>query len=59
MPVAHDPSGTVQDRYQVMAVPETYLVGRDGRLLWRQAGGLHGAPEAARRAVAAALAEAH
>jgi peroxiredoxin len=58
MPVAHDPSGTVQDLYQVMAVPETYLVATDGRLLWRQAGGLHGAPEAARRAVVAALSSA-
>jgi peroxiredoxin len=55
MPIAHDPTGLVQELYQVMAVPETYLVGGDGRLLWRQAGGLHGAPDAARDAVARAL----
>ena len=55
MTVAHDPEQRVQELYQVVAVPETYLVGRDGRLLWRQAGGLHGAPEAARGAVERAL----
>jgi hypothetical protein len=55
MPIAHDPAQAVQALYQVMAVPETYLVGRDGRLLWRQTGGLHGAPEAARAAIAAAI----
>ena len=55
MRVAHDPAQQVQALYQVMAVPETYLMGRDGRLLWRQTGGLHGAPEVARSAVTKAL----
>jgi peroxiredoxin len=57
MTLAHDPEQRVQELYQVVAVPETYLIGRDGRLRWRQSGGLHGAPDAARAAVARALGE--
>jgi peroxiredoxin len=51
MPIALDPTGSIQRAYSVVGVPETFLVGRDGRLVWRQAGGLHGAPEAARAAI--------
>jgi len=55
MPIAHDPEGTIQRLYSVVGVPETFLIAPDGRLVWKQAGGLHGAPEAARKAVEAAL----
>jgi peroxiredoxin len=41
--VAHDPGGEVQKAFQAVGVPETYLVSGDGRLLWVQRGGLHGA----------------
>jgi len=56
MPIALDPAGGIQQTYSVVGVPETFLVGRDGRLVWRQAGGLHGAPAAARTAIDRALA---
>jgi peroxiredoxin len=31
-PVLHDPSGGIQDRYQVSGLPTTYLIDRDGRI---------------------------
>jgi cytochrome c biogenesis protein CcmG, thiol:disulfide interchange protein DsbE len=54
-PVAHDPEGRVQQLYQTVGVPESYLIGRDGKLLWRQAGGLHGHTAEARASVERAL----
>ena len=56
-PIAHDPEGRIQRLYRAVGVPETYLVSRDGRLLWRQQGGLHGNPQAARASVERALAQ--
>ncbi|GAC1690328.1 MAG: hypothetical protein NVS9B3_08910 [Gemmatimonadaceae bacterium] len=49
--VAHDASGTLQQRFQVVGVPASYLVGRDGRLLWSHTGNLHDVLPAARRAI--------
>jgi peroxiredoxin len=53
--VAHDPEGAVQRLYGVVGVPETYLVGGDGRVLWKRAGNVHGALPEARGAIASAL----
>ena len=53
--IAHDPDGRIQRLFRAVGVPETYLISADGRLLWRQQGGLHGNPEAARTAVSRAL----
>ena len=39
--IAHDPDARIEDSYQTVGVPETYLVGKDGRLRWRHAGNLH------------------
>jgi cytochrome c biogenesis protein CcmG, thiol:disulfide interchange protein DsbE len=55
MPIALDPAGRIQQLYSVVGVPETFLVGADGRLVWRQAGGLHDDPAAARAAVERAI----
>lgn len=38
--IGRDVSGTVQDRYQSVGVPESYLIGADGTLLWRHVGEL-------------------
>lgn len=38
--IGRDPTGTVQDRFQTMGVPESYLIGSDGTLLWRHVGEL-------------------
>ena len=53
--VVHDPEARVREAYQAVGVPESYLISPNGKILWRHAGGLHGTPEAARRAVEAAL----
>lgn len=53
--VAHDPAGVVQRRFQAVGVPETYLISGDGRLLWVQRGGLHGAPAAVRATLDSAV----
>jgi thiol-disulfide isomerase/thioredoxin len=38
--IGRDPEGRIQDRFQTIGVPETYLVSADGRLLWRRVGEL-------------------
>ena len=53
--VAHDPTGVVQRAFQAVGVPETYLISGDGRLLWVQRGGLHGAPAAVRATLDSAV----
>lgn len=53
--VAHDPAGEVQQRYQVFGVPTTFLIARDGRLLWRHTGNVHSKLNAVRAAVEAEL----
>jgi len=50
--IAHDPNGTNQQRFQAIGFPGSYLVGTDGRLLWRRVGE-HPARDAALAALAA------
>lgn len=38
-PILHDPSGGIQTTYQTTGVPETFLVGRDGLIYKKVAGG--------------------
>jgi thiol-disulfide isomerase/thioredoxin len=57
MTIVHDPAARIQEVFSTVGVPESYLVSSDGRLLWRQAGGLHGAPQKAVEAVEQALKE--
>lgn len=38
-PILHDPSGRIQQVYQTTGVPETFLVGRDGLIYKKVAGG--------------------
>jgi thiol-disulfide isomerase/thioredoxin len=56
--IGRDPEGSVKRTFQAVGVPASYLVGSDGRLLWRHVGALPkgGAPE--RAAIEAALGEA-
>jgi peroxiredoxin len=37
--ILHDPPGRIQQTYQTTGVPETFLVGRDGRIYKKVAGG--------------------
>lgn len=36
--VAHDAEGEVERRFPALGVPASYLIGRDGRLLWKHVG---------------------
>ncbi len=36
--VAHDPEGTIERRFPAMGVPASYLIGRDGKLVWKHVG---------------------
>lgn len=38
-PILHDPSGKIEQIYQTTGVPETFLVGRDGLIYKKVAGG--------------------
>jgi peroxiredoxin len=38
MTVAHDPASTINQTYEVVGVPTTFIIGRDGKLLWRHTG---------------------
>lgn len=38
--IGRDASGIVQQRFQTMGVPESFLISSDGRLLWRHVGEL-------------------
>jgi peroxiredoxin len=38
--IAHDPAGDIQRLYQVVGVPATFVVGKDGHLLWKHTGNI-------------------
>jgi peroxiredoxin len=40
--VAHDPVGDIQQSYQIVGVPTTFVIAGDGRLLWRHTGNIEG-----------------
>ncbi len=55
--IGHDPDERVRMAYQTIGVPESFLIGQDGRLLWRHIGPLpSGGGEGLRAAIEAALA---
>jgi cytochrome c biogenesis protein CcmG/thiol:disulfide interchange protein DsbE len=53
--IGHDPERRVQQTYQVVGVPETFIVGRDGRLLWRHIGNVHQVMDSLRASLKSAL----
>jgi cytochrome c biogenesis protein CcmG, thiol:disulfide interchange protein DsbE len=40
-PILHDPAGDIQRTYQTTGVPETFLIGKDGIIYKKVAGGTH------------------
>lgn len=40
-PILHDPSGDIQRIYQTTGVPETFVIGKDGIIYKKVAGGTH------------------
>jgi thiol-disulfide isomerase/thioredoxin len=53
--IARDPTGIVRERFRSIGVPESYLIGSDGRLLWRHPGALPAGGAPARLAIERAL----
>jgi len=54
-PVAHDPAGRIQRLYAAVGVPSTYVVGADGRVVWKLTGNLHADPGQVREELDKAL----
>lgn len=54
--ITRDPAGDIQQRYEVVGVPTSYLIGHDGRLLWRHTGNLHDVLPEVRQVVDRAIA---
>ncbi|HEY4129609.1 MAG TPA: TlpA disulfide reductase family protein [Gemmatimonadaceae bacterium] len=40
MTVAHDPSASINQTFQVVGVPSTFVIGPDGKLIWRRTGNI-------------------
>jgi peroxiredoxin len=38
--ISHDPAGDIQRLYQVVGVPATFVVGKDGHLVWKHTGNI-------------------
>lgn len=47
--IVHDQEGRVQGLYQVSGIPNTFIIARDGRILWKSIGNLHGVVDSLRR----------
>ena len=56
MTVAHDPMSTINQTYEVVGVPTTFIVGKNGTLLWRHTGNVTEVMPDARAAIEKALA---
>ena len=48
-PIVHDQEGRVQGLYQVSGIPNTFIIDKDGRILWKSIGNLHGVVDSLRR----------
>lgn len=38
--IAHDPAAAIEQSYQLVGVPTTFVIGRDGKLLWKRTGNI-------------------
>lgn len=47
--MVHDQEGRVQQLYQVSGIPNTFIIDKDGRILWKSIGNLHGVVDSLRR----------
>ncbi|MEP6833701.1 MAG: TlpA disulfide reductase family protein [Gemmatimonas sp.] len=47
--IVHDQEGRVQQLYQVSGIPNTFIIGKDGRILWKSIGNLHGVVDSLKR----------
>lgn len=54
MTVAHDPADRIGESYAVMGVPTTFIIDKDGKLLWRHTGNISPVLNEAREVIAKA-----
>jgi thiol-disulfide isomerase/thioredoxin len=54
--IGRDPDDQVRGRFAAVGIPETWLIGADGTLLWRHSGAIAPGDEGVRSAIASALA---
>ena len=47
--MVHDQEGRIQQLYQVSGIPNTFIIGRDGRILWKSIGNVHGVVDSLKR----------
>lgn len=57
MIVAHDPASAINQSFEVVGVPTTFVIGKDGRLLWRHTGNITEVMPDARASIAKAVAQ--
>ncbi|HUL02265.1 MAG TPA: TlpA disulfide reductase family protein [Gemmatimonadales bacterium] len=50
-----DPERRVEQVFQVVGVPETFVIGRDGRLVWRHIGNVHAVIDSLRAVIGGAV----
>jgi peroxiredoxin len=53
--IAHDPAGDIQRLYRVVGVPATFVVGKDGHLVWKHTGNITGILNEVRASVEKAI----
>ncbi len=53
--IAHDPAASIEQSYQLVGVPTTFVIGRDGKLLWKRTGNIVDVLSDVRGAVETAL----
>jgi len=51
MTVAHDPANNISQSYAVVGVPTTFVISKDGKLLWRHTGNVSPVLSEARKAI--------
>lgn len=49
--IAHDPAASIEQSYQVVGVPTTFVIGKDGKLLWKRTGNIEGVLDEVRGAI--------
>jgi cytochrome c biogenesis protein CcmG/thiol:disulfide interchange protein DsbE len=54
-PIAHDQPGDIQRLYQLVGVPTSFVIDRDGRVLWRHTGNVESVTSQLRGELTAAL----
>lgn len=57
MIVAHDPASVINQRFDLVGVPTTFVIGKNGTLLWRHTGNITEVMSVARTSIATAIAQ--